>query len=151
MQRTDMLLKTSRLFIGLIGLMSGISLCLIAFCLQMGWWVKIVLIISVLGYGGWIVWSIGLMKSARSIIGLQLLGDGTCYLQYPSGTMEAKMMGDSTVTSMICVLRFKVPDRRWKTSCVVFRDSLSREMYWKLLVWLRCFGATQLAIPSKIR
>ena len=136
MQRIDILLKASRLFIGLIGLMVGISLYLIVFCLDMVWPLKMVLMVGVLIYGGWVI-------RPNSIMGLQLMGDGTFYLRSALGMQEAKITGDSTVTTLVCVLRFKVLDGRWKRSCVIFRDSVSQEVYRQLLVWLRCFGTVE--------
>jgi len=140
MQRIDIELKPSRIFLSLIGLVVVGSLG-IAASLSIAWVFKIVIIISVLGYGTWILWVVGLMKGADSIVGLQLLSDGSYNLRYPLCIIEAEMKGDSTVTNAVCVLRFRVPGKRLKVSCVVFKDSVDRELYRKLLVWLRCFGA----------
>jgi len=139
MQKINLQLKPSRIFISLIGLVMWGSLAL-TIGLPIDWVLKIVLIISVLVYGTWILWIVGLMKGANSIVGLQLLADGSCSLRYPLCTIEAEMMGDSTVTTVVCVLRFSVQGKRLKASCVVFKDSVERKMYRELLVWLRCFG-----------
>ncbi len=139
MQKIDIRLKPSRQFISLIALVwVGSAGCMMS--LSIPWFLKILFIISGLVYGSRILWVSGLMMSSSSIIGLQLLADGSCSLQYPMHTMAAEVKGDSTVTTALCVLRFSVQGKRWKTSCIIFKDSLEREIYRELLVWLRCLG-----------
>ncbi len=138
MQKIDISLKPSRLFIYLLMvILVGCLLCI--FSLSVAWSLKIILIISVLFYGAWIFWKEIYLMSAASMVGLQLLEEESCYLRYfSSNTIAAEIDGSSTVTALVCVLRFKVPDQRRKTACVVFKDSVDKEMYRKLMVWLRC-------------
>ena len=111
---------------------------LIIISLPLSAWFKSILILSILAYGIGILWFVGLMKSICSIIGLQLLAEGSCKLHYPLHTITAEIKKDSTVTTALCVLRFIVPGKRLRPACVIFKDSLDREKYRQLLVWLRC-------------
>jgi len=49
----------------------------------------------------------------------------------------ATLCGSSTVTKMICILRFKILDEKLKRSCILFRDSMEAEQYRQLLVSMR--------------
>jgi len=137
MQKIDIDLKPSRQFISLIGLVLVGSVVIITL-LPLSTWFKSILIMGTLAYGIWILWFAGLMKSTRSIIGLQLLGEGSCKLHYPLHTVTAEIKRESTMTTVLCVLRFIVPGKRLRPSCVIFKDSLDQEEYRQLLVWLRC-------------
>jgi hypothetical protein len=137
MQKIDIQLEPSRIFSGLIVIVC-VGCISITLSLSLGWILKIVLMMSELAYCSWILWVHGRLLSPSSVVGLQLLAEGQCYLKYPLRIIEAKIRGDSTVTTAVCVLRFKIPDKRRAVSCVIFKDSMEREMYRKLLVWLRC-------------
>ncbi|MCD6038754.1 MAG: hypothetical protein K0S27_154 [Gammaproteobacteria bacterium] len=135
MQNIDIQLKPSNLLITLISLIFlGSSLIILS--LPLCSWVKSGLMIGTLAYGAWVFWFVVFMKSSHSIRGLQLLAEGSCKLVYPFHTISAEIQGDSTVTTGLCVLRFSVSGKRWKRSCVIFNDSLDRERYRQLLVWL---------------
>lgn len=138
MQHIDIELKPSRQFIKLISLALAGSIVIII-GLPLSGWFKSILMINTLAYGIGILRSIGLMKSTHSIIGLQLLAEGSCKLFYPLHTITAEIKKDSTVTTALCVLRFIVPGKRLHPACVIFKDSLDREKYRQLLVWLRCY------------
>lgn len=137
MQRIDIPLQPSKWLIGLLGCVLIGSIGVIV-SLSLPGLVKILLIIITLAYGTASLWVTGLMKGTRSIIGLQLLTEGGCQLHYPSHTITAAIEKDSTVTAVLCVLRFKVPGQRLRPSCVIFKDALEGEKYRQLLVWLRC-------------
>lgn len=138
MQNIDIKLKPSKLFMILSASLIVMSVITIA-TLSIDWILKVVLIAITLLYGGWIFWTVVLMKGSNSLLGLLLLKDGSCRLQFTSNTIEAEIMGESIATSEICVLSFNVQDRKSKLVCVVFKDSLEKGMYRKLLVWLGSF------------
>lgn len=141
MQKIDIELRPSKIFMGLMaGIVVG-CLALIA-SLSIGWLLKVALIISVVSYGWWIAWVDVLLKGADSILGIQLLADGSCQVRYPLGVMAAEIKGDSTVTTVVSVLRFNVQDKR-KVTSVIFKDSIGQEKYRQLLVWLKCFPSSQ--------
>jgi hypothetical protein len=74
---------------------------------------------------------------------LLLLRDGSCHLRYASKTLEVKIKADSIATSKICILRFfNIKDKKSKLTLVIFKDSVEKALYKKLLVWLKCFGAS---------
>lgn len=137
MQNIDIDLKPSRQFISLVSLVL-IGSVVIIISLPLSGWCKSILMLGTLAYGIGALWFAGLIKSPRSIIGLQLLAEGSCKLHYPLHTITAEIKKDSTVTTALCVLRFIVPGKRLWPTCVIFKDSLDREKYRQLLVWLRC-------------
>jgi hypothetical protein len=138
MQRLDIQLKPSSIFIGLTGFFLISSVLIVLFVLSVSGFFKVILMMSVLAYSIWIFWAIGLMKSSYSIVGLQLLADGLSHLHYASHKMTANLTGDSIMTTTLCVLRFSVPGQRRKVSCIIFKDSVEPERYRQLLLWLRC-------------
>ena len=139
MQKIEILFKRSRIFQYLMGFMIFGS-AIISASLSISCIYKILLIFSVLTYGAWILWEDVYLMSASSIVGFELLEKGLCQLRYSSGdTVQAAVDGGSTVTTVVCVLRFQISGQRKKASCVVFKDALDSEMYRQLMVWLRCF------------
>ena len=53
------------------------------------------------------------------------------------GEFLGELCGDSTVTSLLSVLRFKVPGKFFKQSFVVFHDAMEKEQYRQLIVRAR--------------
>ncbi len=58
----------------------------------------------------------------------------------PAGTYDAKLRGDSTVTTLVSILRFDLPARRQIATCMVFKDSLPAEDYRRLISLVRMGG-----------
>lgn len=140
MQKIDIELKPSRVYLCvMVGLLIG-SVA-IAVSLPIGWCVRIMLMIGVLVYGYWVLWTKILMKGDDPIKGIQLRMDGSCYLRFSGYTIEAAVQGDSTVTTIVCALRFKRLGMK-KDSAVIFKDTIGQERYRQLLVWLKCFGGS---------
>lgn len=139
MQRIDIKIQHSRIFLGLISFITIASMAIVI-SLNLNGLSKVVLSLSALSYGGWILWKDGLRKGVNSIQGLQFLPDGSCVVRYSSGEHMAQIQGDSTITTLVSVLRFKVPQNR-QASIVIFKDAVSPEIYRQLLVWLKCFGS----------
>ena len=132
MQNIDIHLKPSILFVSLILMMTGISLIVICF-LPIFLVVKIILLIITLGYGMPILQRDGFLRHSQSIIGLNLNKEGEWQLRSRSKEISAILLGESTVTPFVCVLRFALPHQRKKQSCVIFKDSVEKEVYRKLL------------------
>ena len=51
-----------------------------------------------------------------------------------------KLQKDSTVTNIICILRFQVAGRFFPITCIIFRDTLSQEQYRRLVRGMQCLG-----------
>lgn len=77
-----------------------------------------------------------LLQGERAILGLHCSTDGQWTLEMPAHRLEAALCQDSTLTPYISVLRFRAKERFWPLSCVVFRDSLSADLYRRLQVTL---------------
>ena len=99
-------------------------------------WMKIILAIVTLIYGISILKRDILLKHPYSIVRLSKQKDDSWYLYNSKGYTEAILSGDSTVTTVCSVLRFKVPNHFFKYSCLIFRDSINTEAYRRLLLQL---------------
>lgn len=77
------------------------------------------------------------MRGKRSITSLKHEGDGRWHVSILNKMVEAELLGDSTVTGIVSVLRFRIAGRRMPISCVVFKDSLQSGRYRQLLVILK--------------
>ena len=132
MQNIDMLLKPSIFFISLILMMTGGSLVIIYF-LPIFHLIKIFLSLITLEYGRRILWREGFLRHPQSILGLSLNKEGAWQLRSRSKEISAILLGESTVTPFVCVLRFALPHQRKKQSCVIFKDSVKKEVYRKFL------------------
>ena len=95
----------------------------------------ILLLLSV--YMGSITWRYCLLKADASIQVIRFMHDNKWVVSTRKGAMEAILLGDSTVTRWVSVLRFRVPESRWVQSCIVFRDSLAEGNYRQLVVAAR--------------
>lgn len=126
-------LKPSKQYLILISGALLISVgCVIS--LSAGMWMKLASLIWVVIYSGHLFWRYGLLRTKCSITSIRRHSDGRWLLHTPQQNYAAELRGDSTVTGLVSVLRFRVAQRRWPVSCVVFRDSLERGLYRKLLV-----------------
>jgi hypothetical protein len=74
--------------------------------------------------------------------GLKLTSEGW-FLRDNSGFIAVDLLGESTITAFVCVLRFKPPGSTKKRTCVVFNDALSHDDYRRLTVQLRTSAAYQ--------
>lgn len=88
----------------------------------------------VLIYGAYLLQS-ALLRSTQSILGISKRGHGW-QVSNRVGEREASLRGDSTVTSLVSILRFKTADDYFPRSCVIFRDSLAQDEYRRLMVVL---------------
>lgn len=107
--------------------------------LPIGIAIKLLGLLSVFIYCGHMLFRFGLFFSPHSIRGLKRDSQGKWLLYTHKHTYEAELLGDSTVTSFVSVLRFRIPQSYWPKSCVIFRDSLPLDHYRKLLVVLRMY------------
>lgn len=100
-------------------------------------WLKLLGALLWLGYGGRLIWQIGLLKGRQSVISMRLLHDGKWLVQTNQAQYKAELRGDSTVTGWVSVLRFRLPRQPMPISCVLFRDSLGLDDYRKMMVVTR--------------
>lgn len=88
-------------------------------------------------YGGYIIWHFGLLRSDSAIISIRQEKDGRWYVKSRTQDLPAEILGDSIVTSLVTVLRLRLPNHWLPKSCIVLRDSLELDVYRRLLVMLR--------------
>lgn len=108
-------------------------ICLLAMPL----WAKVIGIVVTAIYGASILWQYVLLRNRNSIIKMKRQEDGQWLIHTNSGKYETQLCGDSTVTAMVSILRFRSPKSFWRKTAIVFRDSLTKEQYRELLVTLR--------------
>jgi hypothetical protein len=110
---------------------------LIFLCLALSISLKLAGSLLLLSYGGYLFWYQGLLQGKQVITALQPMGDHRWLVSQSEQKVEATLLGDSTVTNWVAILRFRLLNRRRAVSCVVFKDALKPEQYRQLLVILR--------------
>lgn len=135
MHELNIQLKPSKQFIALILLTMSGSLAIICY-LPFSIWLKLILAFFSLSYGAYILWNHGLLRHSQSIIQI-MLDKKDWYISNHSDVFKAQIAGDSTLSSWLCVLRFSLPQKRFKRSVVIFNDALEADHYRRLLVALR--------------
>lgn len=128
----DISLKPSKQFISLILIVTCLSFFIIS-QLAVEIWLKFVLFLFVTLYGGYIFWRYGLLMHSYSIGRIKSSSD-EYYISNRISTYPVELLGDSTITTWVSILRFKRPGNRAKHSCIVFNDSLDRDNYRRLIV-----------------
>lgn len=129
-------LQLSRQFMVLILLVVGGCL-LISISLPWAIAAKVLLFLTITGYGSYLFWRYGLLKSPNAIT--QLAYKGKHWQLYDQqGPVDAELCGDSTVTTWVCVLRFRVAEKKLKRTCIIFCDALAPDEYQRLLAVVRC-------------
>lgn len=101
------------------------------------WGYRGLTVILVIVYGGFIMRQFVLLINNRSIKAIHYQNDRQWLVHTNAGDYFAKVLGSSTVTNLVSVLRFKVMGKQKVYSCVIFFDSLSTEDYRRLVVQLR--------------
>jgi len=137
MLNIDIVLKPSKQFLTLMVLVYAMS-CSIIFYLPVSPWAMGMLLLGVTGYVVRMIRVYGTLYSNYSIHHLRALTDGQWELISPQGLIIAKLTGDSIVTRFLCLLRFRVPGRMQKCTCLIMQDALDVQQYRRLLVHLRC-------------
>jgi len=134
MPKLNLQLKISRYFLGLF-LLVWLGSFAIIFSQAFSWGLTIFLTLLTLGYGLKILWQYVLLKN--TIIGLRYHHVEGWKIQLRDEVFAAKLLGESTVSKWVSVLRFKVEEKYFKCSCVVWSDSLTSEEYRRLRVVAR--------------
>lgn len=137
MHKLDIKIKCSRQFLTLLSLTLFGSVIII-FTLPLLVLQKIGLLVIAFFYGGFLIWQHGLLLSKYSIVALSLNSDGWQIQKNSSSKkISAELCGSSTITSLVCVLRFNLLNQKRKCSFILFRDSLLPGLYRKLLFNIR--------------
>lgn len=130
MQDLDLAPKPSRLFLLLLGLLLTVTTVTI-YLIDISPWLKVLLWLPATGL---------VLQSGR--------GETCCFRRIVTNgrewtvtlceeTFSATLLGDSTVTSSVMILRWGIQHQRRKLSLVLFRDTLDRESWRRLSVVAR--------------
>lgn len=136
MRDLEFRLKPSRQYVILMMIALVISV-IVAFSLPVNLWLHLAALVMAVSYIGYILWRFGLLRGRDTIISLRRAHDGVWCLSTRDTEFSAVITGDSTITGLVSVLRFRVEGRFGRPSCVIFRDSLNAEQYRQLLVLLK--------------
>jgi len=111
---------------------------LIIICSPFLWFIKIILIAVTLAYGGHLFFRYIFLRSPHSIIGLSQNTNGWVLHQKNQLIQPLQLSGDSTLTNYVAILRFTQINKRFKQTCIVWKDSLDDpDTYRKLVVACR--------------
>jgi hypothetical protein len=122
MLNKDIFLKPSLFLISLIVIQMAIMTIAILFSsIDLLW--QVILMVLTMGYGFFILWTYGFLKSQQSVIAVRLLTNGTWILFTHTQVITGELLTNSTVTKICMVLRFKIEKSWWKKSVVIFKDS----------------------------
>jgi hypothetical protein len=77
------------------------------------------------------------MRGPTSIIGLRQLDASRWLLQMREGEIEGTLLGDSTITRWVSILRFRITNSYRPLSCIIFSDALTKYSYRKLFVQIK--------------
>lgn len=100
-------------------------------------WLKILLLALLLGYGFFLMLKFALLRTAFSVTALEKMDAKRWQLQMRAGKFDAILRGDSTVTTLVSVLRFDVSGQKFPLVAIVFRDSLPADDYRRLVATIR--------------
>jgi hypothetical protein len=129
-------LKPSKCYLVLLSSFLAISMVMVL-CLPIAAWLKCLSLLLVIFYGKWMFWQFGILQSQQAIVSIRPLRDNKWQVQTRTNYYEAELSGDSTVTQLVSLLRFRAANAYTLTSCVIFYDSLEPDYYRQLLVVLR--------------
>lgn len=90
-------------------------------------------------YGCFILRRHVLLTDKAAIIAIRKLSDGRWLLHTRKQTYEAELCGESTITSFVSVLLFRVAKHFNQRVCILFKDSLLSDEYRKLVVTLKTY------------
>jgi len=127
-------LQPSRIFIACIALLLFFNIIIVLW-LPIHLLLKFLWLVFFTVYAGRQIWQHGLLRSQQAILTLAPQASGSWYLASSTGIVSgAILQGDSTLTALVCVLRFRLAEQRRVLTCVLFRDCLSGEDYRRLRV-----------------
>lgn len=128
-------LKPSKSYIAFLTILISMSI-VVVLTLDVYWIWRAAGIFSVLLYGWCLLWSKGLLKSQYAIRVLRYTQDGW-RLYTGTQSFSATLKGDTTITRWVSILRFRVANKTFPMSVVVFHDALEANQYRQMVVALR--------------
>lgn len=138
MQDINLNFKPSRQFMVLLSFVAVWSLAAVS-SLSSNIGIKILLFSFILIYGARIFLRYGLLKNRHSILQLVVDSNG-CSIRTNQEVLAVKLLGESTLTTWLSILRFSHLENKNKYSCLIFKDSIGSEAYRRLLVAIKLRG-----------
>jgi hypothetical protein len=132
MHALNLHLKRSKQFIILNVLIMLGSVGLIYYC-SLKFEYKLLLVLFSLSYGGWILFWHAFNNPVKQLI----FHDNDWWIRSSRETQVIQVLGETTLTRWMTVLRYKKPETRIKQTCLIFSDSVEKDQYRRLLVTLR--------------
>jgi hypothetical protein len=127
MLKLDILCRRSNYLYGIAGLIFS-GAVIIIFLLSIGWHAKALLVLSCLIYG-W--YSVRHLANLKRIIIYE--HDWRIFLNNHK-SFAGELQGDSTLTSWVLILRFKILNSKAKQTILVFKDAIDENLYRQLIV-----------------
>lgn len=132
-------LKPSPRLTVLLILLAVTSAVLVIF-LPLPAWLDLLVFLSASAYGVLLIRQFGLLRGGKAVTCLRRLPDGRWLVSMAKREYEAELCGDSTVTTLASILRFRMPGPSfWTKACVIMPDSLPAGQYRQLLVTLKMY------------
>lgn len=138
MQDHALNLKVSRFYLYGWAVFTGLTLIIIAI-LSFSFLMKFILAGISISYCYFILKKYILLQSGISIVSLLYQQKSGWILGSRSQHFNATLLGSSTVTRWVSIMRFKVKEKKFPVNCIIFRDSLSESDYRKLILYAK-FG-----------
>lgn len=108
---------------------------LVLLTITIQWECKLLGLLGLIIYGQYLL-RFGLLCRENAILGIVRNSAGEWWVQTKHVLSPAQLQGDSWVTSWVIVLRFRVDNKHFIQSSIIFRDSLAFGNYRRLLVAL---------------
>lgn len=135
MLKLDFKFKPSRIYIGVMACLLLLSAGIIT-CLPVELALRGVGLVLVATYGFYILFRFGFLRSSDAVVGMRQERNGNWFMQLRSKEVPVEILGDTLVTEMITVLRYRSAKCRWPGSCIVLPDSMEPNVYRRLLLAL---------------
>lgn len=103
-------------------------------------WVQLALYVLLSLNLAYLLWREALLRSPASCVGLVFEPDRLALVQRNGVVVAARLLGDSLVTPWLLVLNLKPEGARWARRVVVLPDSLDKEPFRELRIWLKWGG-----------
>ncbi len=136
MQNHEFKLHPSRfycLFLVLMLFGSGIIIVMLPF----SEWLTTLLLVVLSCYGFFLLYKFALLRAAFSVTALKKIDGKRWQVITRAGALDSILRGDSTVTTLVSVLRFDVSGQKRPLVCMVFRDSMPADDYRRLVATIR--------------
>lgn len=107
--------------------------CIVILALALPFWLRVLAMVFISLYGIKLIRETGFLKGKQAITQLEWREEGW-HISTQTHTYIAQLQGDSTVTPLFAILRFKVADFFLIKSCLICPDSLPKDQYRALLL-----------------